>query len=195
MRRSFIATVVGVVLTLGLSVPSTASQHDETSDILDQGGGPVLVENGAGLIRTSHGLSVRIAMPTPEPGSYTYPTAGLAFSGAGHPEGYSLWAFVFNFPDQCDGPCDANDLGNTPAQGGAFFVAGHLVGGPHLVLSGQVSTQSDPFIAGHAALQNPTGAEVHLAIAPHGGLDPALLPELIKTPTQPSSIWWTARFE
>lgn len=195
MRRITIAAAAGLLLVLGLSVPSTANQPGETADIHDQGGGPVLVADGARLIRSATGLSVRVAMPTPEPGNYAYPTAGVAFSGPGHPEAFSLWAFVFNYPDECVGPCDSDDLGDTPAQGGAFFVTGHLVAGQQLVLSGHVSIQSTPFIAGHAPLQNLAGAEVHLAVAPHGGLDPALLPELIKTPTQPNSIWWTAQFE
>lgn len=194
MRRIAIAAAAGLLLTVGLSVPSAASQHRETADIHDQSGGPVLVEDGARLTRSATGVSVRVALPTPEPESYAYPTAGVAFSGPGHPEAFSLWAFVFNYPAECVGPCDSDDLGDTPAQGGAFFVTGHLVGGQRLVLSGHVSTQSTPFIAGHALLQNPAGAEIHLAVAPHGGLDPALLPELIKTPTQPSSIWWTAQF-
>jgi hypothetical protein len=131
-------------------------------------------------------------MPTPEPGTYTYPQTG-AISGPGHPEAFTLWVFVFNFPDLCDRPCDAGDLGDTPAQGGAFLGAGHLVGGKNLTLSGHLSTETTPFAG--AALQNPAGAEVHLAVAPHGGLDPSVMPDQIKTPSGPSTVWWTALFE
>jgi hypothetical protein len=32
-------------------------------------------------------------------------------------------------------------------------------------------------------------------VAPHGALDPELLPEQIKTPTGDPSFWWIALFE
>lgn len=35
-------------------------------------------------------------------------------------------------------------------------------------------------------------AEIHLAVAPHGGLAPALMPEQIKTPAGTATFWWLA---
>jgi hypothetical protein len=36
-------------------------------------------------------------------------------------------------------------------------------------------------------------AEIHLAVAPHGALDPALLPASISTPVGDPSFWWLVR--
>lgn len=167
----------------------------QTADVFGQGPeGPVVSEHGATIRRSPDGISMKLSMPTPEPDTYTYPEEGVAFSGPGHPEAFTLWGFVFNNPEACSPPgCDGSDVGDTDAEGGAFFVAGHLVGGPRLTLSGYVSERTEPF--GGFPLTNPAGAEVHLAVAPHGGLEPDLLPEAIRTPTGPGpDIWWLALF-
>ena len=39
-----------------------------------------------------------------------------------------------------------------------------------------------------------TDAEIHLAVAPHGALDPALLPGSISTPNGGPGQWWLALF-
>ena len=43
-------------------------------------------------------------------------------------------------------------------------------------------------------LENPFGAEIHVAIAPHGVLIPELMPGQISTPIGNPSFWWVARF-
>jgi hypothetical protein len=140
-----------------------------------------VANGGATLRRTPNGISVTLSMPTPDPGTYTYPSSGEAFSGPGHPEAFTLWVFVF------DDPVD-------PDWTGAFLGGGHLVGGPNLTLSGHISRTTEPF-AGER-LQNPEHARVHLAVAPHGALDPELLPAAIQTPTGPGpDIWWLALFD
>lgn len=170
----------------------------ETADVFGQGlMGPVVAEDGATIRRTANGISMRLAMPTPEPGSYVYPSGppgGAWTDEEGPPEAFSLWGFTFNNPEECATPfeCGPPDLGGD-AGGGAFLVAGHVVGGPHLTLSGHVSVNSEPF--GGAPLENVQDAHVHLAVAPHGALDPALMPEQIQTPTTPAvDIWWMALF-
>jgi hypothetical protein len=154
----------------------------ETADVFGQGPwGPVVANGGATLRRTPNGISVSLSMPTPEPGTYTYPSSGEAFSGPGHPEAFTLWVFVFDDPED-------------PDWTGAFLGGGHPVGGPNLTLSGHISRTTEPF-AGER-LQNPKQARVHLAVAPHGGLDPELLPAAIQTPTGPGpDIWWLALFD
>lgn len=154
----------------------------ETTDVFGQGtDGPVVAEDGATIRRTSNGISIQLKMPTPEPGTYDYPTKGEAFSGPGHPEVFTLWGFVFNDPEADDWD-------------GAFAVAGHVVGGSTLTLSGNISLNSEPFLGEN--LENPRDAKVHLAVAPHGALDPDLLPEALKTPTAPGpDIWWLALFD
>lgn len=183
-RRTVLRTSAASVGALGLVGSATATEQgvtSETEDVFGQGpSGSVVAPDGATIKRTPNGISMNLSMPTPESGEYQYPTSGV-YSGPGHPEAFSLWAFVFNDPAAEDWD-------------GAFFVAGHVVGGSTLNLSGRVSTNTEPF-AGER-LDNPGGAEVHLAVAPHGGLDAELLPEQIKTPTGPGpDIWWLALFE
>lgn len=183
-RRSVLKAGAASVAALGLVGPVAATGHgvtSETEDVFGQGpSGSVVAPGGATIKRTAKGISMNVSMPTPDSGEYQYPESGV-YAGAGHPEAFSLWAFVFNDPASEDWD-------------GAFFVAGHVVGGSTLNLSGRVSTNSEPF-AGEP-LDNPEGAEVHLAVAPHGALDPELMPEQIKTPTGPGpTIWWLALFE
>jgi hypothetical protein len=196
MAKRAVQVLLGVLLVLGVAGSAAAGVDVQTADVVGQGPtGPLVSPDGARLTRTNNGLSGKVDMPTPQPGTYTYP------SGAeeGHPEAFTLWAFVFNFPGLCTplgAPvCDADDLGaTTAAKGGAFFLAGHPVGGPRVILSGHVSVGEDPFIDGHATLENPSGALVRLAVAPHGALDPELLPGQIKSPIGDASHWWHAVF-
>lgn len=182
-RRRVLQT--GAVAVGGFGMTGSAAARrvtTQTEDVFGQGtDGEVVAEDGATLRRTKNGISMSLSMPTPEPRTYDYPEGEGAYSGPGHPEAFTLWAFVFN-----DLPAKSWD--------GAFFVAGHVVGGPTLNLSGRVSTNTEPFAGDR--LDNSEGAEVHLAVAPHGGLDPALMPEQIQTPTGPGpDIWWISLFD
>lgn len=182
-----------------VAAAGAASVDTQTADVRGQGpGGQVVAEDGATLQRSDSGLSAKLSMPTPEPGTYLYPpaqTVPFPFPAAvpGSPEAYSLWVFVFNYPALCSLPCDANDLGaTTPARGGAFNAAGHIVGGRNLSLDGHVSTNTEPFRG--SILLEPRTAEVHLAVAPHGKLDPELLPDQITKPIGSPPFWWIAIF-
>jgi hypothetical protein len=187
----------------GVAAAEGASVATQTADVFGQGpGGPVVAEDGATIQRSDSGVSAKLTMPTPTPGSYNYPPAQtnppapFTFPAAvpGHPEAYSLWMFVFNYPALCSMPCDANDIGMaTPARGGAINVAGHIVGGPTLTLDGHASLNTAPF--GGSPLLEPRTAAIHLAVAPHGKLDPALLPDQITKPIGNPSFWWIAIFE
>ena len=111
----------------------------------------------------------------------------------GFPEAFTGWIFFFNYPDLCsDGVCGGDDLGLTPAMGGAYNFAGHVVGGKKLNFAGHVSVGSEAF--GGVPLSNPLGAEVHIAVAPHGMLQPDLLPTQITTPIGGPPHWWLAIF-
>jgi len=200
-RITGLAGFAVVALTVVTAV-GAASVDTQTADVRGQGpGGPVVADDGATLQRSDSGLSAKLSMPTPEPGSYNYPPAQtkppapFTFPAAvpGHPEAYSLWMFVFNYPALCSIPCDSNDIGAaTPARGGAFNAAGHVEGGPNLSLDGHVSTNSTPF--GGSMLLEPRTAEVHLAVAPHGKLVPELLPDQITKPIGSPPYWWIAIF-
>lgn len=172
----------------------------QTADVHGQGAaGPLVADDGATLQRSDSGISAKLQMPTPEPGTYLYPpaqTTPIAFPAAvpGHPEAYSLWMFVFNYPALCSAPCDSNDVGaTTPARGGAFNAGGHIVGGPNLSLDGHVSMNTEPFRG--SMLLEPRTAEVHLAVAPHGEVRPELLPDQISKPIGSPPFWWIAVFK
>jgi hypothetical protein len=193
-RRRVLQT--GAISVGTLSVLTTTAAGDDgvmsqTADVFGQGpDGPVVAEDGATLRRSHNGLSMTLSMPTPEPGTYMYPggpDGGAWTDEEGPPEVFTLWCFVFD-PDQpAFDPPDAEWTG-------VFAVAGHVVDGSTLTLSGGVSAGTDPFAGEN--LENPDEAEIHLAVAPHGALDPDLLPEALNTPTGPGpDIWWIALFD
>ena len=207
MRRKR-AILAGLVATAGLLVSGTiagAASPWEEADVVGQGmGGPTVAPGGAKILRTADGLSVSLSMPTPVPGSYAYPVGPTASGVPGHPEAFSLWAFVFFNPEACDGACDPVDLMTNPdVVAGAFNVAGHLAGGPNLTLTGHVNPGTPTFggamaeTVGEALSQGFDLAEafIHIAVAPHGALDPGLLPAQITTPTGDPSFWWIALYE
>jgi len=203
-RTNLLAVAALALAAVAVAAAAGAASIDtQTADVRGQGpGGPVVADDGATLQRSDSGISAKLQMPTPEPGSYNYPPAQTSppapftFPAAvpGHPEAYSLWMFVFNYPALCSMPCDSNDVGvATPARGGAFNVAGHIVGGSNLSLDGRASVNSTPF--GGSMLLEPRTAEVHLAVAPHGKLAPELLPDQITKPIGNPAFWWLAIFE
>ncbi|MHC3436947.1 hypothetical protein ACYJ1Y_02345 [Natrialbaceae archaeon A-gly3] len=178
----------------------------ERSDIVGQGpDGSVVAEEGATLHRTENEILIEVSMPRPEPGTYTYPSGPPEREGewwtdeVGDLEAFSLWAFVFDHPEECVDGCDSDDLGD-PAGGGVFAVAGHAFDGPDLTLNGYVSRETPLYEDEGEPMgvppERPLEAEVHLAVTPHGAFDPAMMPEILQTPTGPGpDIWWTAIFE
>jgi len=192
MRLSLLWRGVCTAMTaaaVAFALPGTAGAQ-ETADVMAQGGGSVYSEGGATLVRQPDGLKAGLMVPTPASGEYAYPAGAVA----GHPEVFTLWAFVFNYPALCNGACDLDDLGDTLAQGGAYNIGGHAVGsGLSLNIAGRIAVGEAPFVG--AAMVNPGGAEVHLALAPHGALDPEKLPSEFRNPTGPSSLWWVGVFE
>ncbi len=194
MRRSVFALICTVVLLL--AGQSTASADPpETADVMEQGGVTVLAPDGATIVRQPNGIHAAVTVPAPTPGTYVYP----AGTEPGHPEVFTLWMFVFNFPENCTDPCDGDDTINPDVEFGAYNVAGHVNAGSTLNLSGRVGVGepagAPPGVVPHA-LVNPAGAEIHLAVTSHGGLDPATLPGEFRTPTGSPfcGCWWTAFF-
>jgi hypothetical protein len=207
MRRksAILASLVVAAGLLASAAIAGAASPWEQADVFGQGmGGPTVAPDGARILRTADGLSVSLSMPTPMPGSYAYPVGPTASGVPGHPEAFSLWAFVFFNPEACDGDCDAPDVMTNPdVVAGAFNAGGHLVGGPNLTLTGHVNPGTPTFggamaeTVGEALSQgfSIADAEIHVAVAPHGALDPELLPAQFKTPVGDPSFWWIALYK
>jgi hypothetical protein len=145
------------------------------------------------------------------PAEYTIPPAGGTSTGVhGNPEAFSLWVFVFFNPENCVDGCDGTDLMRPldPAHpelnvvAGGYNGGGHLSGGTQLTMAGHVNRNSatfggpnaDSFAGALSQGFDLADAEIHLAVAPHGVLDPALLPEQISTPAGTAPMWWLAFF-
>ena len=171
----------------------------DTADIKTQDGEGVAAENGARVLRTRHGVRLRMTMPTPEPSSYVYPSAaeGTPPIVPGWPEVFTGWAFVFNFPDRCSDPCGGDDLGDTPAQGGVANFDGDVVWEDAIDFSGKLTRGMElgnPPGLPRVKFVNPKGAEIHMAIAPHGA--PIRESIGVQTTTPVGSplcaCWWVA---
>ncbi len=191
MRKAILASAIAALTVLTV-LPAVASTNRATLDIVGQGPGGTTVGEAV-LTRGANGIHVLAKMSTPEPGSYDYPMGAVV----GSPEVYSLWAFVFADPDLCDGACGGLD--DVEASGGGVFaLGGHAVGGSTLNLSGHVSKNTEPFTLPErdfSRLSRMDDAEVHIAIAPHGALDPAQLPGQFVTPIGTPANWWIAIFD
>jgi hypothetical protein len=206
MRKRTLATLVAAASLILSATSASAASGWETADVVGQGlAGPVVAQGGAGVLRTPNGVAASLTMTTPEPGSYTYPMGATGSGVAGHPEAFSLWVFVFYNPDECAGAiCAPPDLMNDPdVIAGAYNAGGHLEGGPNLKLEGFVNKDSFTFGGPNAETLGQAlsmgfdlaDAEIHLAVAPHGALDPALLPGSISTPVGTPASWWLAIFQ
>lgn len=156
----------------------------------------VWAEEGATVQRTPNGISIKVSMPTPQPGEYCYPSRSLtATPEPGPPETFTLWGFItqpgrdlFVPPSTPDDP----DPGPMPWTA-AYFLAGKMVSGPKVTLSAQISTETKPVAGG--VLEDPEGVDVHLAVVPHGASNPELRPAQITMPAGDPTIWWLAHFD
>ena len=196
MRRLILAITISTgLLSFGSYAASAAGP--ERADVREQGGLDVRAPDGARLVRQANGIAVSVTMPTPEPGGYLYPTG----TEPGHPEVFTLWAFVFNHPENCsDGVCGSDDMSDPAVGFGAYNPGGHVNAGATLNLSGRIGVgdpAGGPPGSAVTDLSNPIGAEVHLAVTSHGGLDPSTLPDEFHVPTGNGGCgcWWVAIFD
>ncbi len=176
----------------GAFEPAFASHGHEYADVLNQGMAGVYVDNGAKLVRQANGLRMSVTVPTPAPGSYTYAPGTVA----GFPEVFTLWAFIFNYPDNCTDPCDGDDLGMaTGANGGVYHVGGHIGAGASMTIAGRIGVGEAP--RAFAPLESPGTAEIHLALAPHGAYETSDLPNEFRVPagSPVCNCWWVAFFK
>lgn len=196
MRRVLLAISVTVgLLSAGHSAASAAGP--ERADVWEQGGFTVRAPDGAQLVRQANGIAVSVTMPAPQPEDYLYPEG----TEPGHPEVFTLWAFVFNHPENCsNGVCGGDDMSDPAVGFGAYNPGGHVNAGATLSLSGRVGVgdpAGGPPGSAVTDLSNPMGAEVHLAVTSHGELDPSTLPGEFRRPTGNGGCgcWWVAIFD
>lgn len=210
------STIPALTATLLLGVTGNAQAGGavkQTVDVLGQalsgacaaGARQVVAARGASLVRTKNGITASVSFPTPAPGTYCYPPANPFQTIAptpGTPEVFTGWFFFFNHPENCTVPhaCVPPPPGAPApndfmlARGGVYNFAGHAIsGGGTLNLVGHIENGQQQF-GGPFALENPAGAEVHLAIAPHGVVIPELLPDQINTPVGTPPFWWVGLF-
>jgi hypothetical protein len=223
MNKHFKKLAVASVVALPLSLAFAGGAIEQEATVLGQTSTdcsqvplpffdprPVIEGASATLLRTPNGISGFVSMDTPVSGGYCYPPmtiAGDASAGPavpGHPEAFTLWIIYFNEPQNCasgDGDdCDVPDvLGENcaNAQAGAMKLSGHIKGGGKLNLSGHLSAGDGPLGAlGCAPLYNVNGAEVHLAVAPHGMPISSAMPTQIQVPPGGGpGYWYPAIFE
>ena len=203
-----IAALAGIVVVAGfVTVTRDSDGRGQVADFAGQGGeGQSLATSGAQLVRSDDGMRIRAVVPTPIPGSYEYPTGDMIVDGAApHPdvlpggadtaEVFTMWAFVFNYPDLCtDDACDVDDLDvDAPAKGGVYQTDGRIANGDELELGGSIRLGQMPSTG--SSLENPMGAEIHVAIAPHGrALSGADLQRQLNGPLGNPAVWWAATF-
>ena len=179
----------------------------QTVDVGEQGAADTVYEpDGARLERGPEGLHVEVVVPTPGPGTYEYPTGDMIppwvedhpAVGPGSldaPEVFTLWLFAFNDPASCTaGECDSDDLGiDAAARGGVHQIDGRVADDEMLRFSGNVRLGQEPRTG--SPLDDALGAEVHIAIAPHGrALSGADRVTQLNTPVGNPTLWWPAQF-
>jgi len=136
-------------------------QFSAAEELADQVGSSVLK-------RGKNGITMRMHIATDFPGNEGTGTEG---SLRGH--AVTIWALVFNNPDDCENPlgpavlCSpGEDIGLSG--GDVLRVTGKPVGqGPGVTFSDRIKVE-DPGIATGNGLTNPQGAEIHLIVRTHG---------------------------
>jgi hypothetical protein len=196
-----LALALGAALALSSAGPAFAEVTEQTEHVMNQDGSGYYAKDAAHLTRQTNGILIRVSVPVPQPNTYTYPEGVPTPSSS--PEVFTGWAFVFNYPDKCaNGPgnCSGPDLFNPDVGAGVYNFAGHPTGaGGNMVLTGRIGVgqpAGGPPGSTMAPLSNPEGAEVHMAIAPHGLIDPSNMPAQANTPvgSPACGCWWVAEF-
>lgn len=218
-------TAGAALLSLSLSMLASGAAAQDMGAPADAVENAASEVSGAELLTTANstiqrrddGVTISLKLLTPEAGTYTYPE-GFKKKQMAQPEAFTGWAFVFNYPELCATPyeCGAADF-NDQVKAGIYNFAGSVnqisqSGGSELELNaatdgyvalsgtidmGQAQRANMPPDTVTYPLENPQGAEIHAAIAPHGQLDPTNLPDELYNPTgNPAcGCWWVAIFD
>jgi hypothetical protein len=214
-RRWILAGVglIAIIVAAALVTRAVISDDDDgdewqIADVGGQGGAePLLASDGARLLRRADGLVGEIDVPTPEPGSYEYPTDEVfqewadpyhppVSPGAGDaPEAFTVWMITFNNSSRCtDGECNPDDTQpGAAARGGVYQLDGRVADGETLRFAGNVLLGQQPVFG--SPLDDPLHAMVHFLIAPHGrALSGEDLWRQLNGPIGGLGLWWAAEF-
>lgn len=172
----------------------------------------------ARLTRFDDRIEFELTMDVPRPNGYVYPE-GVPPERRAAPEAFTLWAFVFNHPEQCTSgqpplTCGGDDFSEA-VKGGVYGLAGHVPSIDHsggafvfdratagqMTLAGEIKVgdaQRSDQPPGEITfpLENPMGAEVHFAVAPHGQMVPETITAELYSPagSPDCGCWWGAFF-
>jgi hypothetical protein len=195
----------------GMGSPAGLTENFATPD--EQ----LLLAENTSIERSEDKVHLHLDLLTPKAGSYTYPET-ISENQQRQPEVFTGWAFVFNYPELCETPyeCGANDFNET-VKAGVYNFAGTTnslsqAGGGEIVMNaatdGFVRLSGDILLGQEQrpdlppggttfALENPMGAEIHAAIAPHGRFDHRTISDELYNPTgNPGcGCWWVAVFD
>ena len=84
---------------------------------------------------------------------------------------YTAWAFVFNNPEYCEGPCNGPDLGNPMVQGAVIYLTGQRVqSNGRSIFAGAISANSNHRQIGGSSVMGlvaPLTAEIHVGLQNH----------------------------
>lgn len=204
------------LIATGASAEDMGTPADFTENFPAPDAG-LLQPDHTSIVRSEDKVHLHLDLVTPEAGSYTYPET-IPEEAQAQPEVFTGWAFVFNYPENCETPydCGANDFDGA-AKGGVYNFGGisnqlSQDSGGEVVLNGATDgfvRITGDILAGQEqrsdlppgtttfALENPMGAEIHAAIAPHGQFDAATIADELYNPTgNPGcGCWWVAVFE
>jgi len=160
MRARTILTMA-IALMLVAAIPVVAVAGERRSAPMHVLGefGPLGVIDGTSVQVNATGNQARITVKTTD-----------LYDG----HAYTIWSFSFSTPGACVDGCGEDDAADRPNDVGFAVnqVAGHVVGnGDHANFGGKIR------------VDDAAGAEYHIVVADHGPMDPALLPDQIKTPS------------
>jgi hypothetical protein len=175
MRKLIGVLAVSVMAATVLASPADAGPPDkDTVDVIEFSGA-VVTEDGATLVRTDSGVSMRLSTTV----------GGELFDLFDGPLGVDWevgdattnWFVVFNNPGACsDGVCGENDV-QEAAMGfdngsmvGVHFATGHIAGSSNWRSAASLSVGDDTGTGFGYPLLNAREAEIHVIVRSHGSM-------------------------
>jgi hypothetical protein len=172
MRKLIGVLAVSVLAATVLASPAAAGPPDkDTVDVIEFSGS-VVTEDGASLVRTDSGVSMRLSTTV----------GGQLFDLFDGPLGVDWevgdattnWFVVFNEPGECTGGvCGEDDvqnaaMGSDVAKVGVHFATGHIAGSSNWRSAASLRVGDDTGTGFGYALLDARAAEIHVIVRSHG---------------------------